>query len=179
MVAMATAKSTPADITEIQRQMAQIRRELHEDVREAVKGAQELTDWRSRVRSHPWMALGAAAALGYVIVPRRHPAPAPAIVAVTPAAAIPPTPAPVLPRKKRSGLIGSAIGLLAPIAVRAAQNFAIQYLEHWIASRPPGAGSSLLGAGLFPGAPTAGGGPGPNPRPSPPHGTSGRPRDAR
>jgi len=176
---MATAKSTPADITEIQRRMAQIRHELHEDVREAVKGAQELTDWRSQVRNRPWMALGAAAALGYVIVPRRHPAPAPAIVAVAPAAAVPPTPAPAPLRKKRWGLIGSAVGLLAPIAVRAAQNYAIQYLEQWIASRPPGAGSSLLGAGLFPGAPTAGGGPGPSSRPSPPHGTSGRPRDAR
>jgi len=176
---MATAKSTPADITEIQRRMAQIRHELHADVREAVKGAQELTDWRSQVRSHPWIALGAAAALGYVIVPRRHSAPVPAVVAVTPAMAVPPTPAPAPPTKKRWGLVGSAIGLLAPIAVRAAQNYAVQYLEQWIASRPPGAGSSLLGAGLFPGGPTAGAGPGPGPRPSPPHGTSGRPRDVR
>ena len=51
---MATAKSTPAEINEIQRRMAQIRRELHEEVREAVKGAQSLTDWRSQVRHHPW-----------------------------------------------------------------------------------------------------------------------------
>jgi hypothetical protein len=177
MVAMATVKSTPSDIIEIQRRMAQIRRELHEDVREAVKGAQSLTDWRSQVRSHPWMALGAAAALGYLIVPKRHPAPAPAIVAVAPAAAVPSTAAPE--KKKRWGLIGSAVGLLAPIAVRAAQNYAIQYLEQWIASQPPGAGSSLFGAGPVPGAPKAGGGPGPGQRPSPPPGTPGRRRDAR
>jgi hypothetical protein len=184
MVAMATAKSTPADISEIQRRMAQIRHELHVDVQEAVKGAQSLTDWRSQVRNHPWLALGAAAAVGYLVVPKRHPAPA--IVTVAPAAAtamVRPTEAP--PKKKRWGLIGSAFGLLAPIAVRAAQNYAIQYLEQWIASQPPGAGSSLLGAGLFPGTggggPTHAGGPGPGTtaRPTPPPGTTGRPRDAR
>ena len=89
---MATAKSTPADINEIQRRMAQIRRDLHEDVREVVKGAQSLTDWRSQVRSHPWLALGAAAALGYFVVPKRNPAPAPAIVAVAPAVGRPADP---------------------------------------------------------------------------------------
>lgn len=181
---MATAKSTPADVTEIQRRMAQIRHELHEDVREAVKGAQSLTDWRSQVRNHPWLALGAAAAVGYFLVPRRHPAPA--IVAVAPAAPVV-QPSAEAPRKKRWGLIGSAVGLLAPIAVRAAQNYAIQYLEQWIASQPPGASSSLFGAGLFPGAggggPSSGGGPGtgtgPGARPTPPPGASGWPRDAR
>lgn len=179
---MATAKSTPADITEIQRRMARIRHELHEDVREAVKGAQSLTDWRSQVRSHPWLALGAAAAVGYLLVPRRHAAPA--IVAVAPAAAVQPSVA-ASEKKKRWGLIGSAFGLLAPIAVRAAQNYAIQYLEQWIASQPPGSGSSLFGAGMFPGAgaggPAAGGrpGPGPGPRPAPPPGAPGWPRDAR
>ena len=175
---MATAKSTTAEITELQRRMAQIRRELHEDVREAVKGAQSLTDWRSQVRNHPWLALGAAAAVGYFIVPKRHPAPA--VVAIAPAAAAPPpvTVAPA-PKKKRWGLIGSAFGLLAPIAVRAAQNYAIQYLEQWIASQPPGSAPSFLGAGLFPGGPTQGGGPGPGPRPATPPGYQGRPRDAR
>ena len=78
-----------------------------------------------------------------------------------------------------AGLIGSAVGLLAPIAVRAAQNYAIQYLEQWIASQPAGAGSSLFGAGLFPGGPAAGGGPESGPRPSSPPGASGRPRDVR
>ncbi len=184
---MATVKSTPTDINEIQRRMAQIRRELHEDVRGAVQGAQELTDWRSQVRKHPWLALGTAAVLGYLIVPKRHASPT--IVALTPSQ---PTPPPVIepaPRKKRWGLIGSAVGLIAPIAVRAAQNYAIQYLEQWIASQPPGGGAGLLGAGLFPGAPTAGqphppgsppgASPGFGPRPTPPPGTAGRPRDPR
>jgi hypothetical protein len=174
---MATAKSSPADITEIQRQMAQIRRDLHEDVREAVKGAQSLTDWRSQVRSHPWLALGAATVVGYLIVPKRHSAPA--IVAVAPAPAQAAVSMPEAPKKKRWGLIGSAVGLLAPIAVRAAQNYAIQYLEQWIASPPAGGGPSPFAAGPFSGAPTVGGGPATRPRPSSPTNPPGRPRDAR
>ena len=152
---MATAKPTAAEISEIQRRMAQVRHELHEEVREAVQGAQSLTDWRSHVRHHPWLALGAAAAVGYLIVPRRRHEPAPTIVAVTPhaASAALPSPAAAEPKKKkRWGLIGSAVGLLAPIAVRAAQNYAIQYLEQWIAAQPPGGGASLFGAGLMPGS---------------------------
>ncbi len=176
---MATAKSTPAEIIEIQRRMAQVRHELHEEVREAVKGAQSLTDWRSQVRNHPWLAMGAAAALGYMIVPRRRQEPAPAIVAVAPAVAGPAVvqPSPAVPAKKRWGLIGSALGLLAPIAVRAAQNYAIQYLEQWIAAQPPGAGPTPFGSGLSPGAPASGGGPGSGPRGPRPSGSPGRPRD--
>src|SRR5204862_6181138 len=128
MVAMATAKSTPTtDINDIQRRMAQIRHELHVEAREAVKGAQALTDWRGVVRSHPLLALGAAAAVGYLIVPRRR-SEAPAIVAVSPAAlsaAAPAKPA-SQPRGSRWGLLGTAFSLLAPIAVRAAQHSAIQ-----------------------------------------------------
>jgi hypothetical protein len=178
---MATAKSTPAEIIEIQRRMAQVRHELHEEVREAVKGAQSLTDWRSQVRNHPWLALGAAAALGYLIVPRRRQEAAPAIVAVAPAAAAPAMvqPSAGAPEKKRWGLIGSAVSLLAPIAVRAAQNYAIQYLEQWIAAQPAGTGTNPFGSGPYPGAPAAGGGPGPAARGSKPFGTPGRPRDVR
>ena len=136
---MATAKSSPTtEIGEIQRKMARVRHDLHEDVREAVKGAQSLTDWRSVVRSHPWLALATASLTGYLIVPRRR-SEGPAVVAVS----VPPTGPPALapahhldlssvgaPRKKRVwGLVGSVLGLLAPVAIRAAQNYAAQYLE--------------------------------------------------
>ena len=180
---MATAKSTMAEMTEIQRRMAQVRHELHEDVREAVKGAQSLTDWRSQVRNHPWLAVGAAAALGYLIVPKRRSQPTPTIVTMGPAAAglaAPlgqPSPAP--PHKKPWGLIGTALGLVAPIAVRAAQNYAIQYLEQWIAGQPRGAGSADAGSGPSPTARSPGVGAGPGARPAAPAGTADPPRDAR
>ena len=70
---MATANSTiSAEISDIQRRMAQVRHEMHQEVQGAVKGARSLTDWRSLVRSHPWLSLGVAAAAGYLIVPKRR-----------------------------------------------------------------------------------------------------------
>ena len=187
---MATAKSTPtADMNDIQRRMAQIRRDLHEDVREAVKGAQSLTDWRSQVRNHPWLALGAAAAIGYLIVPKwRRPETA-TFVTVNPGAAAglgaaPSAPASPSspPRKVRSGILGSAFSLLAPIAVRAAQNYAIQYMEQWLAAQQsrsgpaPGPGSGA-GSTVEPRSSSTGSGGGA--RPSAPFRTPGRSGDAR
>ncbi len=144
---MATAKSIPtADMNEIQRRMAQVRHELHEEVREAVKGAQSMTDWRSQVRNHPWLALGTAAAVGYLVVPKRRQPEAPTIVTVNPVAAglgvdsSSPAPPSTPPRGNRLGILGSAFSLVAPIAVRAAQNYAIQYLEQWLAALPSGTG---------------------------------------
>src|SRR5262245_6588766 len=56
---------------EIQAQMRQVRSELHEDVQEIVAGARTLADWRHYVRSSPWLCIGAAAALGHLVVPSR------------------------------------------------------------------------------------------------------------
>jgi hypothetical protein len=180
---MATAKSVPTeDVNEIQRRMAQIRRELHEEVKEAVKGAQSLTDWRSQVKSHPWLALGAAAAIGYMIVPKRRRPETPTIVTVNPVAASPVSSpsAPSSsspPRKGRFGLLGSAFSLVAPIAVRAAQNYAIQYMEQFLAAQQggigpvPGPDPSSRGAGEpRPTGPARGSGS----RPSASHGGPGR-----
>jgi len=161
-MAMATAKSSPAEeVGEIQRRMAQVRHELHEDVREAVQGAQSLTDWRSLVRSHPWLALATAAVTGYLLVPKRR-SEAPAVVAVgvpaTGQAAVGPAHVDLArpPKKKTWGLIGSAIGLLAPVVVRAAQSYAAQYLEQRLAPQP-GAGDPFGSPGSMSGSP----GPGP------------------
>jgi hypothetical protein len=41
-------------------------------------------------------------------------------------------------REKKSGLIGAAFGMLAPIAVRAAQGYALKYIENWIAQQQLG-----------------------------------------
>jgi hypothetical protein len=157
MVVMETARSiTTAEINEIQRRMAQIRHDLHVEVRDAVKGAQSLTDWRSQVRSHPWLALGAAAAAGYLIVPRRRSA-APTVVAVSPAASGLAAAAPAQPerpsRRSRWDILGTAFSLLAPIAVRAAQNYAIQSLEQWLVRQPTG-GPTKTATGSRPGGGT-------------------------
>jgi hypothetical protein len=180
---MATAKSTPtAEMNDIQRRMAQIRRELHEEVTGAVKGARSLTDWRSQVRNHPWLALGAVAAVGYMLVPKRRRSETPTIVTVNPVAAGPgvgsssPASPSNPPRKGRFGILASAFSLAAPIAVRAAQNYAIQYLEQWLAAQQGGTGPAHgpgpgHAAEHRPGHTTISGG---GARPSTPPGTPGR-----
>lgn len=45
--------------------------ELVGNVHELVDNARKLTDWRYYVKAAPWGAVGAAAAIGYFMVPRR------------------------------------------------------------------------------------------------------------
>jgi len=62
-----------SDLTpdEIQQQMRQARRELGADVVDIAEQARVMTDWKYYVRSNPWLCLGAAATLGYLLVPQR------------------------------------------------------------------------------------------------------------
>ena len=55
----------------IRQEMAHVRGTLDENVQEFVDGAKNLTNWRFYVKSAPWGAVGAAAALGFMIVPKR------------------------------------------------------------------------------------------------------------
>ena len=65
----AAKPTTSMDISDIQRRMAQIRHDMHQEVQGAVKGAQSLTDWRSLVKSHPWLSISVASVVGYLLVP--------------------------------------------------------------------------------------------------------------
>jgi hypothetical protein len=51
--------------------MAQIRCNLHEEMQEIVENAREMTDWRHYVKAYPLASAGLAAAVGYLVVPRR------------------------------------------------------------------------------------------------------------
>ena len=131
---MATA---PPEIDEIRRKMAQIRRDLHEDVRSVVQGAEAATDWRRFIRNYPWATMGAALAVGYVLVPRRHRATT-TIHMASPemARAIAPAEAPKpAEAKKGKGLLGTVFGLVAPVAFRAAQGYALQFAEQWMSQK--------------------------------------------
>ena len=129
--------TAPPEIDEIRKKMAQIRRDLHADVQGVVQGAEAATDWRRFIRSYPWASMGVALAIGYVIVPRRHRATtiqvAPAEIARAVAIEAPKMPEPE--RKKGKGLLGTAFGLLAPVALRAVQGYALQFAEQWMAQR--------------------------------------------
>ncbi len=125
--------------------MAQIRRELHEDLQGVVAGAEAATDWRNYVRRYPWAALAAAVTAGYLLVPRRK-RPATEVIAYVPEAARQAEPSrngtAVPPSKTestaRAGLIGTLFGLVGPLAVRAAQSYASHYIENWIAQQQAG-----------------------------------------
>lgn len=65
---MANATSTPE---EIQREMREVRAELRGGMQEIVNQASGLSDWQQYVKAYPWLSLGAAAALGFLIVPSR------------------------------------------------------------------------------------------------------------
>jgi len=62
---------TDRDVEAIRNQMASVRTTLDENVHELAENARNLTDWRYYVKAAPWGAVGAAAAIGYFIVPRR------------------------------------------------------------------------------------------------------------
>jgi hypothetical protein len=126
--------------------MAEARSRLHREMREVVQDASSATDWRTYVRSRPWLAIGAAFGVGYFLVPARHrrvtyvEAPSTTEVALQPAG------------KTKSSLAFSALKWalmgLGPIALRAAQSYAVNHVEDLLAryqfggpaSVPPGGG---------------------------------------
>ncbi len=129
--------TVPNEVEEIQRRMAAIRHELHEDVREVVANAEAVTDWQRYLRMYPWAGVTAAFAIGYLIVPRRRkkvPADlatqadvAQVREAVESAAVTARTPEP-----RRKSLLGTAWQLVGPLVIRTAQSYAAQNLENWI-----------------------------------------------
>jgi hypothetical protein len=51
--------------------MREVRCELGEDVEEFVESARTMTDWHYYFERYPWVCIGAAVALGYVVVPKK------------------------------------------------------------------------------------------------------------
>ena len=64
---------SPAPLTaeQIQAQMHGIRRDFRDNVKGIVANANQIFDWKSYVRSFPWVSVGVVAAVGYLLVPRR------------------------------------------------------------------------------------------------------------
>lgn len=172
--------TVPNDADEIRRQMALIRRELHEDVKEVVATAEAVTDWRRYLKAYPWVSLGVAFAVGYLIVPKRHKT-AEALAAtqadLTKVRRIVESTgqqvakaADEKPAKRRKSLLGATFAMAAPMALRAAQGYALKYLEQWIMQQQ----SATLQTGPAPAHPGRQGGVGPG-RPSTGSGRPGGP----
>ncbi|HKM54580.1 MAG TPA: hypothetical protein VJY33_14310 [Isosphaeraceae bacterium] len=120
------------EIDEIRRQMAQIRHDLHQDVSNVVSGVSEVVnevsgvmDWRSALRGHPYMLVGAALAAGYLIVPRRKEVAEPGQNSLA-STVVPES----LTRKKRFRPVSFAAELLWPIATQAIQAYALIWIEN-------------------------------------------------
>ncbi|MEN6498571.1 MAG: hypothetical protein ABFD16_30065 [Thermoguttaceae bacterium] len=114
----------PKSADAIQGQMAKIRSDLNADVRGIVENARVITDWKYYVRRYPWACVAGAAALGYLVVPRRlellRPDPATlAELAKTNRLVVNPQPDP----KPRSGTVASLFTFLANTLVRTAVGY--------------------------------------------------------
>jgi len=121
------------DVDEIYQRMAVIRREHHTNVRESVAGAETMADWGRYTWTYRWIALGAAAAAGYLVYTSgqqrgtagsARPAEGDEAGELVAAASA---------GRERSWasriLLPGAWDILSPVAIRAGQNYMLQWLE--------------------------------------------------
>jgi hypothetical protein len=119
------------DISVIQRQMSEIRGEMRQDMQTLVKNARTLSDWRYYVRNYPWACMGAAAFVGYLLVPSR-------VTITTPAPRAPePAPRPHAVQKEKEqkkGLAGVVTGMVMSAALRGASGIAMKMVNQYLES---------------------------------------------
>ena len=128
------------DVDEIYHRMAVIRRELHTNVRESVAGAEAVVDWGRYTWTYPWIALGAAAAAGYLVYTSGHQK----VTADTASLADGTKAGEPVAGARAKGQVRSRIsqnlllgawGILFPVVVRAGQNYMLNWLEQQYATR--------------------------------------------
>jgi len=122
------------DVDEIYHRMAVIRREPHTNVRESVAGAEAVVDWGRYTWTYPWIALGAAAAAGYLIYTGGHPKVTADAASLADGTKAGEPVAGVRAKGQERSRIGrnlllAAWDILFPVAVRAGQNCMLHWLE--------------------------------------------------
>jgi hypothetical protein len=127
------------DVDEIYHRMAVIRRDPHINVRESVAGAEAVMDWGRYTWTYPWVAVGAAAAVGYLIYTSSHQKVTVDIASLAGGAKV------GEPRTKgqerwriAQNLLLAACGIVFPMAVRAGQNYMLHWLEQQYPTRTVG-----------------------------------------
>ena len=111
---------------EICRRMEAVRRTAGEEVETIVQSARTLSDWRYYVKNHPFLLAGAAAGLGFLLIPRKK---SPQASATDDAKEL------IELLKKHhvrgvtvegppSGLLKTVAGIATPFLIRTALNFA-------------------------------------------------------
>ena len=111
--------NNPPRADAVRDRMQQLRCEIDGDVEDMAASARTLVDWRHYVKTYPWVCLGAAAAVGFLIVPKRSRAIRTDSATVTEAAG---TGHPVVQPAPTAtaGLINALLTTVATIAVRKA-----------------------------------------------------------
>jgi len=114
----------PLDDT-VRARMQGIRRDIDQDLEDVSASARSMVDWKHYVKAFPWVCLGMAAALGFLIVPKRSTViNADLVTPIDPAKAGPPVAnaAPAATRGLVNGLVSAAVS----IAVREAITYLAQ-----------------------------------------------------
>ncbi len=129
------------DVDEIYHRMAVIRRELHTNVSESVAGAEAVIDWGRYTWTYPWIVLGAAAAVGYLVYTGGHQGVTAETESLTDGAeAREPVAGADASGQERSrigrNLLFAAWGLFYPVAIRAAQNDMLHWFEQRYRTSP-------------------------------------------
>lgn len=121
--------SETTDVADIQRQMSEIRGEMRHDMQTLVTNARTLSDWRYYVRNYPWACLGAAAFVGYLLVPPRI-----AVAAPAPTSGEPPprTHGEQKQKEQKKGLTGVVMGMVMSAAMRGASGLATKMVNHYL-----------------------------------------------
>lgn len=117
----------PLDDT-VRARMQQLRGEIDGDMEDMAATARSMVDWKHYVKTYPWLCLGTAVALGFLIVPKRSRAIRPDLATLTELARtghLVVKPAPTVTR----GLVDSLLATVANIAVRKATAYLGQSAE--------------------------------------------------
>ena len=61
----------PPPAESVRARMQQLRCEIDGDMEDMAASARTMVDWKHYVKTYPWVCLGAAVALGFLIVPKR------------------------------------------------------------------------------------------------------------
>jgi hypothetical protein len=61
-----------SDAETLQRRMHAVRHELDDDFQEISERVREFGVWQCYVKKHPWVCLGTAAIVGYLVIPRKR-----------------------------------------------------------------------------------------------------------
>jgi hypothetical protein len=108
---------------EIVKRMQNVRRHVGDDVKGIVETARTLSDWRYHVKHHPWLCVGLAFALGFLVVPKRKRIPsaeAKELISLLKKYNVGVT----TPPSSAGGLLRTVISLAAPAVARTAMTIA-------------------------------------------------------